>query len=818
MSGVLRLKADLYIHVLDENTNTVRLVQGPQTYTRKQNETIVSEPKKMILVPPRHYCVIRNPVLRKDNKIILDEFQQAKLKWGDTEIRFESTEPFPLYPGEELSGKIQELINLPVAQALRLRANRDFKEIIKKKEVPRSAGDEWYFFGPNTYYPRIEVDVIETVKSTVIKPNTALKIKARRNFVDRKGIQRRAGEVWLVREEGDYLPDVDEIIAGSVRAFVLTDKKALHLRATKSFKDYLNIDRKAGEEWLVTLDMTETYIPDVYEEVVGQVSKITLTTLQYCVILDPFDENNKQRIGHKELRKGECSFFLKPGEKLEKGIQSIYVLAWEEALLLRCIQPFRDETEKKDRIPGETWLVKGPIRFIPPNEVDVIEKRKSIPLDENEGIYVRDLETGNIRSVIGKTHMLEANEELWKKPLPQANQKLSVNRAKAIRDPTRVITYRVPHNSAVQIYNYQNKTSRVAFGPDLVMLDPDEQFTVLSLSGSVPKRPNVIRTISLSLGPDFMTDVLVVETSDHARLSLQLSYNWHFEVDPKNPNDAKKIFQIPDFIGAACKAIGANIRGVVARTKFDDFHKKSADIIRDAVFGRDDSEKPNPTYRFETNNLVITNIDIQSVEPVDKNTLASLQKSVQLAISITTQSQEADAKQDALRREAQAKARLERQEIDDQIKAEEKRKKLLELRAESAAVKSMGTAKAEAKAKAEAAMIEGRAKVKQAELKLQAAEIKTKTEIENMKSQFKLEFEQQKKMNQLKIAKTKKMADIEINKFKEIVSSIGKDTIKAISQAGPEVQRQLLSGLGIEEYFLDPEKSPLALLGLTEKK
>jgi len=58
------------------------------------------------------------------------------------------------------------------------------------------------------------------------------------------------------------------------------------------------------------------------------------------------------------------------------------------------------------------------------------------------------------------------------------------------------------------------------------MLGPDEQFTQLSLSGGKPKKPNQIRSLCLLLGPDFCTDVIVVETSDHARLQLQLSYNW----------------------------------------------------------------------------------------------------------------------------------------------------------------------------------------------------------------------------------------------------------------------------------------------------
>lgn len=94
------------------------------------------------------------------------------------------------------------------------------------------------------------------------------------------------------------------------------------------------------------------------------------------------------------------------------------------------------------------------------------------------------------------------------------------------RDKTKVVSFRVPHNAAVQIYDYKEKAARVVFGPDLVMLKPDEQFTQLSLSGGKPKRPNVIKSLCLLLGPDFCTDIITIETSDHARLQLQLSYNW----------------------------------------------------------------------------------------------------------------------------------------------------------------------------------------------------------------------------------------------------------------------------------------------------
>ena len=46
----------------------------------------------------------------------------------------------------------------------------------------------------------------------------------------------------------------------------------------------------------------------------------------------------------------------------------------------------------------------------------------------------------------------------------------------------------------------------------------------------------------------------------------------------------------------------------------------------------------------------------------------------------------------------------------------------------------------------------------------------------------------------------KTMADIEVKKFAEMVSAIGRDTLAAISRAGPETQvMQLLMGLGMRK-------------------
>lgn len=842
VNGIIRLKPQQFIHVLDNNTGVTRLEVGPQTITLRDHERLILKPSPMIVVPPRYYCIVSNPVLRDETgQPIADQYGQIQLRYGDREIRLDQP-PFPLYPGEILEQKVTQLQVVETNYALRLKAIRDFTETVTingdSQTIQRVAGDEWLFEGPGTYIPRVEVEVLKTVSAIVIKPNQALRLMTRKNCIDRLGNRRRAGEEWLVREEGAYLPGVDEELIGIFDAYVLTERKALHLRAKRTFTDIFGRNRKAGDEWLVTIEQAEIHIPDVYEEVVGEVEITTLSDREWCIVVDPIDSQGKPQLGMREVRQGRASFFLHPGESLEDGIQTVYVLGEQEALLLRATEAFSEGSG--DNIihhqPGDLWMIPGPRDYIPLVEVEVIEKRQAIPLDKNEGIYVRNIQTGELKLVSGpQAYMLSPYEELWEKELPPIVEELLAIKNDPVsergryrgkksengendfgfsqRDKTRAVVFHVPQNAAVQIHDYKERTARTVFGPELVMLGPDEAFTVLSLSGSVPKRPHVIKSLALLLGPDFMTDLFTVETSDHARLQLRLSYNWYFEVDKNNQDAAAKLFQAPDFVDTACKAIASRVRGAVAGVPFDEFHRNSARIIRQAVFGIDDQGHIRDELRFRTNNLVIFNVDIQSVEPVDEETLKSLQKSVQIAIQITTDAQEAAARHDAARIEQEAEARLERQQIIDKAAAEVERKNLLALEAENAAIESTGQAIAEARAKAEAAQIEGQLAVSLAQQEAQAAQIRAEVELAQLKARQEAELTHKQALVNLEIAKAQRMAEINSTEFAQKVQAIGADTLRAMAQAGPEMQARLLEALGIQSVLITDGKNPINLFG-----
>lgn len=80
--------------------------------------------------------------------------------------------------------------------------------------------------------------------------------------------------------------------------------------------------------------------------------------------------------------------------------------------------PRTQDGEEVTHKPGDRWLIRGPLEYVPPAEVEVLERRHSIPLAENEGIYVRDIKTGKV-SGAGKT-AVTGYRLLLEKPLRSA--------------------------------------------------------------------------------------------------------------------------------------------------------------------------------------------------------------------------------------------------------------------------------------------------------------------------------------------------------------------------------------------------------------
>ncbi|CAL8079489.1 unnamed protein product [Calicophoron daubneyi] len=826
-----------YAHILNLNTNIASLVIGPKTYVCQEHERILCHPEKMITVGTKECCLISNPVVKSEGRVCFEASGQVKLRLGEKEYRF-AQDPFPLYPGEELAEPAHLMPVVTANKALRLRALSD----CELSEKTYKAGEEWLFMGPGVYHPNVEIQIVAEVEAMMIQPNTALKFRALCDCIDRMGVKRTCGERWLVSTVGAYLPTVYEQYEETLDSIKLDEKTGAHLRSVRSHVDRFGKQRTCGDEWLVTSKDAESYLCDINEELVSVVKATTLTKNQFCIILNPVDENGQPQFGKRKLVLGEASFFLMPGESLESGVHDVYTLGPNDGLVLRAAESITEEStgESVQRSPGDRWLIRGPMEYVPPVGIEVISRRAAIPLGEKEGIYIRNNRTGHIRAVIGCSYMLSEDEEHWKKELsPEIEELLGADnvpsigpsRFAALHDieaeecmdedavadldrPCPVVSLQVPHNAAVQVYDHQAKVCRVEFGPVLVMLGPHEEFTLLSLSGGRPKRPHMIKTLYLLLGPDYFTDLAVVETADHARLNVQLSYNWIFNVPDESEGQAEavKLFSVPDFVGDACKTMASRIRAAVAAIPFDTFHKNSARIIRCACLGLNNEGKVNEAFEFPENRLRITNVDVQAVTPTDEKTRELLLKSVQQAIEISTKSLEAAARHEADRDNQEARGRLERQKISDDTEAEKSNTKLAQLRIAADTLKITGKAKAIAMGRAEARHIEDLTKVEQAKLKVQRKNIEVVREIERLDKIRQAEIRHIEARNALDLKRQKTLAEIEASKFTRMVSSVGRDTVGLMATAGSTHDIRMLQALGLRSTLITDGSTPVNLI------
>ena len=209
--------------------------------------------------------------------------------------------------------------------------------------------------------------------------------------------------------------------------------------------------------------------------------------------------------------------------------------------------------------------------------------------------------------------------------------------------------------------------------------------------------------------------------------------------------------------------------------------------------------------------MVVTNIDVQSIEPVDTHMRDSLHKSVQLTIEISTMSIELEAQHEASRTEQDAKGSLHRQKLENEKAAEAERKQLYSLRAVAAAVESSGQTKAEAEAKAQKSLIEGLVAVDVARLKMEAKQIEDDAKRESLKLKRNAEVAHKRIMNQLEMEKQKRIALIETEATRKRVEVIGASTIRNIAQAGPSSKVRMLEALGIRSTVITGGNTPLNL-------
>jgi major vault protein len=407
------------------------------------------------------------------------------------------------------------------------------------------------------------------------------------------------------------------------------------------------------------------------EEIFGEKQKkVVLREEQFAIVLNPYDKNKRKPIfGDREVRVGPCIFPLYPGEKLDKthlvgtnnlsnGVKSVYILERKQGLVVKALKDFEDR--KISRKAGDEWIINGPKHYIPQKYELVQRTIEEISLAEHSGIYIKNTKTGEIRLEQGaKNIILTPDEELYKKEYTTSEKdaiKFVENFDWSTARPLWVL-----EDEVTKIMS-ETKQS-IIFGPKVIMLGPFERPYVMTISGGTPKGSQLLKRWKLTIGPRFVSDVLDVRTKDNAVLQIRLRYKTRFKVDPEDPN---KLFSVSDFIGLATQTMAGLIRDESAKHDFEDLHSKATTIIKDAIFGGNDS------YLFQENGFEIFDIDIKEIIPKDCEIAQKMNNAIKSNMEIYVNKMEQNAKIEA-----------ERTLIDGKKMIEKEKQELLELENEN---------------------------------------------------------------------------------------------------------------------------------------
>jgi major vault protein len=179
---------------------------------------------------------------------------------------------------------------------------------------------------------------------------------------------------------------------------------------------------------------------------------------------------------------------------------------------------------------------------------------------------------------------------------------------------------------------------RVVEGPTTVLLDYDEALTVVELSTGKPKSTDdLLKTTYLKVKNNKVSDLITVETSDHVKVSVKVSYRCHFgaatdeEKAAETDADRQKWFDVVNYIKFFTDHIRSILKAAGKQTKIADLYADSTGFIRDNVLGVKTDGTGRPGLTFDEIGLKITDVEVLDVV-IDDGRIQSLLDNAQHSV------------------------------------------------------------------------------------------------------------------------------------------------------------------------------------------
>jgi len=291
--------------------------------------------------------------------------------------------------------------------------------------------------------------------------------------------------------------------------------------------------------------------------------------------------------------------------------------------------------------------------FFPTDRFEVVREVSAIPLADSEGLYVRDLESGRIATVVGPTTFLPdptrvavVRRETWPEQLALYGVTAHL--------PERALSVVVPPNHAVMVTAKGRR--EVVRGPQVRILDHDEELEVLALSTGRPKSDEkLLSTCYLQLEGNKVSDVVRLATADHVTLEVSVSYRVSFIT---REAATEKWFHVKNYVGLLCDHLGSLLRAAARSAGIEAFHSGGTEILRAAVLGERRADGKRAGRLFEENDMWLYDLEVLDIQILDEEVEELLADAQRTAILF-----EIECKKEEMRRQTQTL----REEVSRQI-------------------------------------------------------------------------------------------------------------------------------------------------------
>ena len=415
---------------------------------------------------------------------------------------------------------------------------------------------------------------------------------------------------------------------------------------------------KLGQRIIIPGNLTPVYIPPTGIEIVRD--EVTNSVVRDAVVLGPTEFCIiRNEAGEPEVYEGPGRVFPGPYDIFEtKGsrnrVYDAYHIRPDRGILLRVLAdvaaeklrnqlPEGTDFEKEEYHKGDEIFLSGFDAYITPSNLfEVINPDtrqphigndhshiyvQAIGVDQKSGVYVADVNTGNVELVRGKKKLLldprkskhvqrRVPAHLWNLMIGKGepHKKVDEYEVEMVTTPW-ALSISIPNNEAVLVTSKDGR--RPVIGPCLELLDYEEVLEILTLSqGKEKTDERQLETCFLRVTGNRVTDLVRLETSDRIAVNVRLEYGVQFVGE--NDEDREKWFNYKDYVMLLCANLRSRLRAAAHMISLTELDRILPEFIRDTILGKKKNEEHRPGLLFKENNMQVEEVEVLSYSIEDE--------------------------------------------------------------------------------------------------------------------------------------------------------------------------------------------------------